>query len=92
MRKKTLLKILMIPILIIVLIQNVIPFALITFSNVTDSLEDNVIRVTSNAVENRQLSLEYDMVGKCEAAYKDCATLNALLQEVLEENQIQAKD
>lgn len=92
MRKKTLLKILMIPILIIVLIQNVIPFALITFSNVTDSLEDNVIRVTSNAVENRQLSLENDMVGKCEAAYKDCATLNALLQEVLEENQIQAKD
>ena len=92
MRKKTLLKILMIPILIIVLIQNVIPFALITFSNVTDSLEDNVIRVTSNAVENRQLSLENDMVGKCEAAYKDCATLNALLQEVLEENQIRAKD
>ena len=92
MRKKTLLKILMIPILIIVLIQNVIPFALITFSNVTDSLEDNVIRVTSNAVENRQLSLENDMVDKWGAAYKDCATLNALLQEVLEENQVQTED
>lgn len=92
MRKKTLLKILMIPILIIVLIQNVIPFALITFSNVTDSLEDNVIRVTSNAVENRQLSLENDMVDKWGATYKDCTTLNTLLQEMLEENQLQAED
>ena len=92
MRKKTLLKLLMIPILVIVLIQNVIPFALISFSKVRSNLEDTVVRVTENAVENRQISLENDMVNKWGIIYKESGSVDSVLQEVLEEAQIQAAD
>ncbi len=88
MRKKTLLKIFTMYILGIVLIQSIVPFALIAFSKVKTNMEDNIIRVDNIAVENRQLVLENDMIEKWSSIHKESSTFQVVLENLLNEKQI----
>ncbi len=87
-RKRTLLNMFMIPVLIIVLIQGVVPFVFIAASKIESSIEENIVRVANNAVENRQLVLENDMVDRWSSIYKENSSLNMELSRVLSENGI----
>ena len=87
-RKRTLLNIFMIPVLVIVLIQGVVPFVLIAASKIETNIEENIVRVLNNAVENRQLVLENDMVDKWGSIYKENTSLNAQLADILSDNDI----
>lgn len=78
----------MIPVLVIVLIQGVVPFVLIAASKIETNIEENIVRVMNNAVENRQLVLENDMVDKWGSIYKENTSLNAQLADILSDNGI----
>ena len=87
-QKRTLLNIFMIPVLIIVLIQGFVPFLFIAASKIETSIEENIVRVTNNAVENRQLVLENDMVDKWGSIYRENTSLNAELSDILSDEGI----
>ena len=85
-KKKTLLKIFLIPILGIVLIEGIVPFLTLVFSGIKSNLEENNIRVVNHIVENRQVVLENDMVEKWRSVYKKSDELNSDLSQVLDDN------
>ncbi len=87
MKKKKLLSILLVPILILVIIQGVLPFLMLIVSGVKTNIEENVIRVDNHIVENRQLVLENDMVEQWRMVYKESDGLNAALSDLLYQNE-----
>lgn len=92
MKKKNIFKIIMIPILIVVILQSITPMVLMVSSKVKTNIENNVISITNNAVRNRQLVLENDMVDKWSSIYKESNSLNASLKTLLEEENISIDD
>lgn len=60
--KKTLLRIILVPVLIAVLIQGMLPFLTVVLSGVKQSLENNTIRVDNHLVQNSKVVLENDMI------------------------------
>ena len=91
-RKKTLLKIFLIPILGIVLIQGIVPFLTLVFSGIKSNLEENNIRVVNHIVENRQVVLENDMVEKWRSVYQESEELNNSLSQILAANDTGVQD
>ncbi len=91
-RKKTLLKIFLIPILGIVLIQGIVPFLTLVFSGIKSNLEENNIRVVNHIVENRQVVLENDMVEKWRSVYQESEELNNNLSQILAANDTGVQD
>ena len=63
-KKKTLLRIFLVPILLIVFMQGILPFLTLVFSGLRTNLEENNIRLDTHAVENRQVVLENEMIQK----------------------------
>ncbi len=92
MKKKNIFRIIMIPILIVVILQSITPMVLMVLSKVKTNIENNVISITNNAVRNRQLVLENDMVDKWSSIYKESNSLNANLKALLEEDNINIDD
>lgn len=91
-RKRTLLKIFLIPILGIVLIQGIVPFLTLVFSGIKSNLEENNIRVVNHIVENRQVVLENDMVEKWRSVYRESDELNSNLFQILAVNDMDVRD
>ena len=91
-RKKTLLKIFLIPILGIVLIQGIVPFLTLVFSGIKSNLEENNIRVVNHIVENRQVVLENDMVEKWRSVYQESDELGSKLSQVLAANDMKVEE
>ncbi len=89
MKKKTLLRIILIPVLMIVFLQGILPFLTLVFSGVKASLEESVIRMDNHTVENRQVVLENEMVEKWRSIYKESDGLSKVLSDVLKENGIE---
>ena len=88
MKKKTLLRIILLPVLMIVFLQGILPFLMLVFSGVKASLEESVIRMDNHTVENRQVVLENEMVEKWRSIYKESDDLSNALSRVLKENDI----
>ena len=87
-RKKTLMRIFLLPLLFIVLMQGIIPFLTLVFSGVKDNLEQNNIQMADHVVENRQVVLENDMVEKWRSIYKESDALGNALEQILQERNI----
>lgn len=79
----------MIPVLMIVFLQGILPFLTLVFSGVKTSLEENAIRMDNHTVENRQVVLENEMVEKWRSIYKESDGLSKALVQVLQENDIE---
>lgn len=86
MKKKTLLKIILVPVLMIIFLQGILPFLTLVFSGTKTSLEESVIRMDNHTVENRQVVLENEMVEKWRSIYKESDDLSKTLSKVLREN------
>ncbi len=82
--KKTLLKIILIPVLIVVLIQEMMPFLTVVFSGVKQSLENNNVRMDNHMVENSKVVLENDMIENWRSVYKEADMLSEELSELLQ--------
>lgn len=85
-RKRRLFNIIMVPVLFIILFQGIMPLILISASSVRKSIEDNYINTIENIVENRQISLENDMLEKASNIQKESVVLSSMLRELLREN------
>lgn len=85
MKKRTLLKIILIPILLIVLIQGTLPFMTLVLSGLKSSLENNTIQMDAHMVENSQINLENEMNEKWRTIYKESDGLGKTLTSFLNE-------
>ena len=91
-KKKTLLRIILVPILIVVLIQGMLPFLTVVFSGVKKSLENNTIQMDNHMVENSKVVLENDMVSNWRSVYKESDMLAEELSVLLEEKHVDVKN
>lgn len=91
-RKKSLLRIVLTPILCMVVIQGTVPFLTLVFSGIKSNLEKRTIQMDSHMIENCQVILENDMVEKWRSVYMESDELTEKLQEILKKEQISMKD
>lgn len=91
-KKKNLLKIVLVPILLMVLVQGMVPFITLVFSGIKSGLEENTISMDSHMVENSKVVLESAMVEKWRSIYDKSDDLGKALGEVLEKNNISIEE
>ena len=84
-KKKTLLRIFLIPLLIIVFLQGLLPFLMLVFSGIRSNLENNAIQMDRHVVENRQVVLENDMIEKWRPIYRESTYLSDTLGDLLDQ-------
>lgn len=85
-KKRSLLRIMLIPMLLIVLIQGIVPFLTLAFSGIKKSLEENTIQMDAHMVEKNQVMLQNDMNEKWRSIYKESDELNSKLKELLQKD------
>lgn len=85
-KKRSLLRIMLIPMLLIVLVQGIVPFLTLALSGIKTSLEENTIQMDAHMVEKNQVILQNDMNEKWRSIYKESDGLNAKLKEFLQTN------
>ena len=88
-KKRTLLRIILVPALIVVLLQGLLPFLTVVFSGVKKSLEDNTIQMDNHLVENSKVILENDMIENWRSVYKESDMLTMVLSSMLQENGVE---
>lgn len=87
-KKKTLLRIFLWPLLLIVLLQGILSFSVLNFSGIRSNLENNTIQMDQHVVENRQVVLENEMIEKWRSIYKESTYLSETLKAQLKDNNI----
>ena len=87
-KKKTLLRIFLIPLLLIVFLQGLLPFLMLVFSGIRSNLEKNTIQMDRHVVENRQVVLENDMIEKWRSIYRESDYLSGELEHLLQNRQM----
>lgn len=85
-KKKSLVYLLLIPLLVVVALQGLLPFSALLASGTRKTLENNAIDLNSHAVENRRVVLENAMVDQWSAVRKENGYLNNALLSLLAEN------
>ena len=84
-RKKTLMQIFLIPLIVMVVIQGVLPFSILQLSGVKSRLENNAVNMDRRIIENRQVVLENEMIQKWSSIYDESSNLDQNLESILEE-------
>ena len=82
-KEKTLMQIFLVPLLGMVVIVGMIPILLLALSGVRSSMEQNMIRMDTHAVENRKVVLENEMIEHWCMIYKESDGLSAALADIL---------
>lgn len=85
-QKRTLMRILLIPLLFVVLFQGLLPFSMLLSSGVKSTMESNAVNLDSYMVENSEVILENAMIEQWSAIRKESAYLNHELTNLLQEN------
>ncbi len=91
-KKKTLLRIFLVPLLLIVLVQGLLPFLMLVISGIGSYLENNVIQMDQHVVENRQVVLQNDMVEKWRSIYQESEYLSTTLETLLQDENMDIAD
>ena len=94
MRKRTIsiAQLLLVPLLCVVLVQGLLPFATLLASGTRETLQNNTIDIDSHMVENRAVSLEGAMVDQWSSVQKESTYLNAMFASVLEQGGSTARE
>ena len=82
-RKRSLMYILLVPLLVVVLIEGLLPFMSLLLSRTKEAMIDAEVNIDSNIVENRRMSLENAMDEQWSAVQKESAFLGGELQDYL---------
>lgn len=77
---------LLIPLVLVVLIQGLLPFSILLSSKTKETMELNAVEIDRNLVENRQVVLENAMVDQWSAVKSESGYLNNALDGFLAEN------
>lgn len=91
-KKKRLLYIFLIPLLGIVLFQGVVPFSMLLFSGVKESLERNTANMDSHITENRQVTLQNTMNEQWGGISRESDELNTALKKELRQEGLNIKE
>ena len=83
-KKRTLMHILLLPLLLVVLFQGILPFSML-FSSVKSIMESNAVDLDSYLVENSKVILENAMIEQWSAVRKESNYLNSVLSDLLKE-------
>ena len=81
--RRSLARLLLIPLLLVVLVQGVLPFYALHTAGIKSSLEKGNIDMDSSIVENRKVTLESTMVDQWSAVSKETDYLNTVLRMTL---------
>lgn len=82
-RKKTLLRIFLVPIIGIVLVQGLLPFTMLFFNGIKPKLEDNAVSMAERTIENRQVVMQSAMVEQWSSISEEAAVLEEKLNDFL---------
>ncbi len=85
-RKRSLMFILLVPLLLVVLLQGVLPFSMLLVSRTKETLVDNEVNIDNSMVENRSVILENAMVDQWSAVQKESTYLGSELYQYLNQN------
>ena len=88
-KKKTLLEIILIPLLLMVIALGIMPYLLLVLSGIRSSTANNSISMDSHVVENRRVVLENEMLEHWGRVYRESAWRAENLEEVLHNNGIE---
>lgn len=91
-KEKTLMQIFLVPLLGMIVIVGMIPILLLVLSGVRSSIEQNMIRMDTHAVENRKVVLENEMIEHWCMIYKESDGLSAALADILNERGLSIQD
>lgn len=78
-------RLLLIPLLLVVILQGVLPFYTLIISGTKQTMEKNAIELDQNIVENRKVVLESAMVDQWSGIRKESSFLNTMLRDLLKE-------
>ena len=84
-KKRTLMHILLLPLLLVVLFQGILPFSMLLSSGVKSIMESNAVDLDSYLVENSKVILENAMIEQWSAVRKESNYLNSVLSDLLKE-------
>ena len=90
-RKIKLTYLLLIPLVLVVLLQGLLPFSVLLASKVNETMAESAIDIDKNLVENRLVVLQNDMVGRWSAVRQESTYLNTVLGKLLEEHRVGIK-
>lgn len=79
-RKKTLLRIFLIPLLGIVLVQGVLPFTMLFWNRIMSKLENNAVSRVGYMIENRQVVLQNEMIEQWSSVSEESTMLTNQLK------------
>lgn len=86
-RKKKLTYLLLIPLVLVVLLQGLLPFSILLTSRTKETMAKNAADIDSYLVENRRVVLQNAMVDQWSEVSSESAFLNNALQELLAQHQ-----
>ena len=78
-QKKSLMSILLVPLLLVVVLEGILPFGTLMASGAKATLESNTVDIDSHLVQNRSVVLENAMVDQWSAVRKENGYMNSCL-------------
>ena len=87
-QKKSLMSILLVPLLLVVVLEGILPFGTLMASGAKATLESNTVDIDSHLVQNRSVVLENAMVDQWSAVRKENGYMNSALSAFLLENDL----
>ena len=91
-KKQKLKHLLLIPLLVVVLLQGLLPFSVLLFSRTKETMVQNAVDIDSHLVENRRVVLENAMLDQWKEISSESGYLNAALTALMDEYQMELED
>lgn len=83
-RKRSLMFILLLPLLVVVLIQGILPFSALLLSRTRETMIEAEVSIDRNTVENRKIALKNAMSDQWGSVRRESSYLNACLDRYLD--------
>ena len=91
-RKKKLLNIFLVPLIGIVLIQGILLLAVLFFSGVKETMENNTVETDAHILENRQMALQNTMIRDWSSLTGESESCSVTLEKLLKERNLTVKE
>ena len=82
-RKRRLTLLLLIPLMLVVLLQGILPFSMLLVSKVKETMERNAVDIDSFLVENRRVVLQSAMINQWSEVRSEASYLDTALETIL---------
>lgn len=91
-RKRSLMFILLLPLLVVVLLQGLLPFSALLLSRTRETMIEDEVSIDRNTVENRKIALKNAMSDQWGAVRRESSYLSACLEAYLDDHQMRMED